>query len=95
MAKVRTAAEVKKFTDIPNVAKAVAAKYVLLGITKPVQLVGQDGFSLYQKLCRKTGVRHDPCLLDTFLAVADFMNGAPAKHWFKYTKDRKRKYPSV
>lgn len=95
MAKSRTARDVKKFTDIPNVGKAVAEKYHALGFTHPSELVGKDGYVLYQKLCKKEGVRHDPCLLDTFLAVEDFMNGGIPKQWFLYTKLRKQKYPTV
>jgi Pathogenicity locus len=95
MAKARTACDVKKFTDIPNVGKAVAEKYQRLGFKTPSELAGKDGFVLYQKLCKKDGVRHDPCLLDTFLAVEGFMSGGVAKQWFLYTKKRKQKYPNV
>lgn len=37
-----------------------------------------------------TGKRHDPCLLDVFIAVVRFMDGEPAKPWWKYTTERKR-----
>ncbi len=95
MAKARTVHDVKKFTDIPNVLKAVVEKYQSLGFKSPPELVGKDGYILYQKLCRKDEIRHDPCLLDTFLAVEDFMGGGVAKQWFLYTKARKQKYPNV
>jgi Pathogenicity locus len=95
MAKARTARDVKKFTDIPNVGKAVAAKYQSLGFKSPSDLRGKDGFVHYQKLCKKDKIRHDPCLLDTFLAVEDFMSGGVAKQWFLYTKKRKEMYPKV
>ncbi len=95
MAKARKVADVKKFVDIPNVGKAVAVTFEQIGITHPSQLIGCDGFELYTKLCRTTGVRHDPCLLDTYLAVTDFMNGGVPKYWFKYTAARKIKYPSI
>jgi hypothetical protein len=95
MFKARTARDVKKFTDIPNVGKAVAAKYERLGFKKPSELVGKDGYVLYQTLCKKDCLRHDPCLLDVFLAVENFMNGGIPKQWFLYTKKRKERYPNV
>ena len=45
---------------------------------------------LYDDLCRLTGHHHDPCLLDTFIAAVQFMEGAPKKPWWKYTTERKR-----
>lgn len=95
MAKARTAHEVKKFTDIPNVGKAVAEKLVQLKLKSPEELKTKDAFALYTKLNKLTGMRHDPCLLDTFIAAIDFMNGAPARYWFYYTKERKKKYSTI
>lgn len=66
-----------------------------IGVTTPAQLKKQDGFALYKKLCKVTGTRHDPCVLDTFIAAVGFMNGDPARPWFWYTKGRKKKYPNV
>lgn len=87
--------KVKKFQDIPNVGSAVAADFVLIGIREPQALIGKDPFTLYKKLCKKTGTRHDPCVLDTFMAVTDFMNGGIARQWWYYTKERKKKYPDI
>ena len=93
--KARSAKEVKKFTDIPNVGPRVARDFVTLGYKVPSDLRGKDPFELYTKLCKKTKVRHDPCVLDTFIAVTDFMDGAPARDWWYYTPKRKQKYPNV
>lgn len=82
--------QVKKLEDLPNVGPATAADFRLLGITKPEQLVGKDPFKLYEKLCRVTGVRHDPCVIDVFLAATRFMGGGPARPWWHYTAERKR-----
>jgi len=95
MAKVARASEVKKFTDIPNVGKAMEHDFIFLGLKSPAELKKQDAFKLYQKMCKKSGTRQDPCVLDTYIAVIDFMNGAPAKPWFYYTKDRKERYPNI
>ena len=90
--KAKSSHEVKKFTDIPNVGPRIARDFVLLGIHTPRGLMGKDAYTLYKKLERITGVRHDPCVLDTYMAVVDFMNGASSHPWFWYTKQRKKRY---
>ncbi|HSH95895.1 MAG TPA: helix-hairpin-helix domain-containing protein, partial [Roseimicrobium sp.] len=35
------------------------------------------------------GLRHDPCMLDTFIAAVRFMDGGPKKPWWAFTKERK------
>ncbi len=89
------ASEAKKFTDIPNVGPSMARDFELLGFSKPGDLKGKDAFGLYRKICEKTGARHDPCVLDTYMAAVDFMNGARAKPWWEYTSERKKRYPNI
>src|SRR5690349_20636986 len=79
-----------RLEDIPNVGPAVAAVLRRLGITSPGDLVGRDPYAMYDDLCRMTGRRHDPCLLDTFIAAVRFMAGGPKRPWWKYTAERKR-----
>ena len=95
MAKAKQASEVKKFTDIPNIGPAMERDFIFLKIKSPKDLNNKDAFMLYTKLCKESGVRHDPCVLDTFIAAIDFMNGAPARPWYYYTKTRKKKYPNI
>ena len=76
--------------DLPNVGPAVAADFRRLGIRAPRELAGRDPYALYDELNRMTGMRHDPCLLDTFIAAVRFIEGAPARPWWKYTAERKR-----
>lgn len=76
--------------DVPNVGKSVAGDLRQLGIRTPRQLAGRDPYALYEKLNRATGKRHDPCLLDTFIAAVRFVEGAPAYPWWHYTAERKR-----
>ena len=76
--------------QLPNVGPAVAADLRRLGIDRPQDLAGRDPYRMYDDLCRVTGKRHDPCMLDTFIAVVRFMGGEPAKPWWKYTAERKR-----
>jgi hypothetical protein len=82
--------DVARLEDIPNVGPSIAADLRQLGITAPVDLLGRDPYAMYDKLCRITGQRHDPCLLDTFIAAVRFMAGEPKKPWWKYTAERKR-----
>jgi Pathogenicity locus len=95
MAKATNATEVKKFTDIPNVGKAMERDFLLLGLKTPANLKNQDPYKLYQKMCKVSGVRQDPCVLDTYLAVIDFMNGAALRPWWSYTTDRKIQFPNL
>ena len=91
MSKATTAAEAQRFEDIPNIGKAGAADLRLLGITEPVQLIGRCPVELYEALCERTGARHDPCVIDTFISAVRFMEGAPPLPWWHYTAERKAK----
>jgi hypothetical protein len=82
--------DVARLEDIPNIGPAVASDLRKLGITMPGDLLGRDPYALYEELCRITGQRHDPCLLDTFIAAIRYMAGEPKKPWWKYTAERKR-----
>jgi len=82
--------KIARLEDIPNVGPAIAADLRRLGITTPSELPGRDPYPMYDDLCRITGQRHDPCLLDTFIAVVRYMEGGPKKPWWKYTAERKR-----
>ena len=81
--------------QLPNVGPAMAADLRLIGIRTPRQLIGRDAFALYQKLNAATGRRHDPCVLDTFMAAVDFMNGAAPAPWWSYTAQRKALHGAV
>ncbi|MBY0310288.1 helix-hairpin-helix domain-containing protein [Patescibacteria group bacterium] len=93
--KAKTANEVKKFQDIPNVGPAMARDFAILGLKAPKDLVLKDPLKLYKKMCTIRGVRQDPCVLDTYMAAIDFMNGAPSCPWWSYTKTRKKEYPNL
>ena len=80
---------VSQLTDLPNIGEAMAHDLRIVGIEHPKDLIGKDAYQLYDELCKITGKKHDPCVLDAFLSVVDFMNGGEAKPWWKYTKERK------
>ena len=86
--------ELTRLEDVPNVGPAVAADLCQLGIMSPGALAGRDPYAMYDELCRITRQRHDPCLLDTFIAAVRFMEGEPKKPWWKYTAERKRELAS-
>ena len=93
--KAATAAECEQLEQLPNIGPSIAADLRLLGVLHPQALAQRDAFELYQALCRATGKRQDPCVLDTFLAATDFMRGAPARPWWHYTAQRKAQHASV
>jgi len=93
--KAASAAECQVLEQLPNIGPSLAADLRLIGIQHPKELRGKDAFVLYQKLCAATGQRHDPCVLDTFMAATDFMGGAPAAPWWHYTAQRKALFGQV
>jgi hypothetical protein len=93
--KARRAKDVKRFEDIPNIGPSMASDFKALGIKSPTDLKYKDAYKLYQKICKVTGYRHDPCVLDTYMAAVDFMKGAEARPWYSYTPKRKSLYPKI
>jgi hypothetical protein len=93
--KAKCPAECGVLEQLPNIGPSLAADLRLIGVLTPQDLIGQDGYTLYRRLCEVTRVRHDPCVLDTFLAATDFMQGAPASPWWQYTQQRKQLYGVV
>ncbi|GAB3432314.1 helix-hairpin-helix domain-containing protein [Massilia solisilvae] len=81
---------VRVLTDLPNIGAAGAKDLQLIGIREPTQLIGKSPFDLYQELCLKTGVRHDPCVLDVFMSITSFMAGDEPRPWWYFTPERKR-----
>ncbi len=94
-AKASCAAECERFEQIPNIGKAMAGDFRQLGFVHPRELAGQDALALYQRMCRLSGQRQDPCVLDTFMAAVEFMEGGPVKAWWEYTDERKRRFPGL
>ncbi len=89
MPKATQAEQARQLTDIPNIGKAMAADLRGLGIETPLQVGGMDPLKTYVQLRGPMGKRHDPCVLDVFLAAHDFMNGGPSQPWWNFTARRK------
>jgi hypothetical protein len=84
---VRT--NIKSFQDIPNVGAATEQDFLLLGLKSPIDLINKDPYKLYEELCHITQQKHDPCVIDVFIASVKYMQGEPAKKWWEYTSERK------
>ena len=93
--KALAASEDVKLQHIPNIGPAMVEDFKMLGISGPAQLAGADPFALDRRLCKITGTRHDPCVLDTFISAVRFMEGGPPHPWWHYTAERKRQYPDL
>lgn len=90
MGKARRLADCVVLEDVPNVGPAVARDLRRLGVRAPRDLAGRDPYALYAALNRASGARHDPCVLDTFIAAVRFADGGPPRPWWRYTAERKR-----
>ena len=76
--------------QLPNVGPAIAGYLRRAGVLQLADLLGRDPYATFGELCRLTGERLDPCLLDTIIAAVRFMAGEQAKPWWAYTAERKR-----
>lgn len=93
--KAASSLECHALEQLPNIGVSLAQDLRLIGIDHPRALATADAMALYQALCAKTGKRQDPCVLDTFMAVTDFMRGAPPAPWWQYTVKRKALYGQI
>ena len=93
--KAARAAECETLEQLPNVGPALARDLRRIGIAHPRELRGKDPLALYRALVAATGLRQDPCVLDTFMAITDFMAGAAPAPWWHYTPRRKLQFGKV
>ncbi len=81
---------VTELTELPNIGPAMAEDLRLVGIKQAKDLIKKDPYQLYELLCQKTAKRHDPCVIDVFLAAVDFMEGGKSAPWWNFTAERKK-----
>ncbi len=81
---------VSKLEHLPNVGEKMASYLQMVGIKAPKSLIGKNAFDLYRKLCDQTGKQFDPCVIDVFMSVIDFMEGGDPKPWWEFTRERKK-----
>jgi hypothetical protein len=83
----------RKLEDLISVGKAIRADLELMGIHSVAQLARHEPESLYRRLCRKTAMAQDICVLDTFCAaVAQARNPRlPVEQcqWWYWSRKRK------
>lgn len=78
--------------EIPNIGPAMAHDLLRLGVRTPQALASQDPDELYDRLCRLTRTRQDPCVRDTFAAAIWCAKTGRSKPWWKFTPERKRSW---
>lgn len=93
-AKVKRKVEpMRQLSDLISIGPAMLSDFDRLGVRSVPQLARQNPRALYEKLCRITGERQDPCVLDVFCAaVAQAKNPRlPAEQcqWWYWSRQRK------
>lgn len=89
MSKATHLSQARVLTGILNIGKSVAQDLRGLGVQTPAETAAMDPIATYETLRAPMGQRYDPCVLGTFLAAKDFMNGGPALPWWHFTPLRK------
>jgi hypothetical protein len=87
---VRKRSDTKKLRDIPNVGVVIEKDFFVLGIERPIELIGKDPYQMFNELCRITKKKHDPCVIDVFISAVRFMQGGPPRKWWEFTAERKK-----
>jgi hypothetical protein len=59
----------RELGQLVSIGPAMLRDFELLGVRSVVQLARRSPERMYRKLCRITGERQDPCVLDTFSAA--------------------------
>lgn len=83
----------RRLSDLSGIGPAMLRDFDLLGVKSVEQLSECEPRVLYDELCRKTGQRQDPCVLDTFTcAVAQARNPelpVEQRNWWYWSRLRK------
>lgn len=90
----------RKLGQLVSIGPAMLRDFEMLGIHSVAQLARRNPQRMYQDLCRITGTRQDPCVLDTFSAAVaqarDPMLPPQQCQWWYWSRKRKsEKCPSV
>lgn len=83
----------RRFDDLISVGPAMIRDFQMLGIRSVPALARANPLKMYQKLCKLTGRRQDPCVLDTFRAAVaqarDPRLPAEKCQWWYWSRVRK------
>jgi hypothetical protein len=84
-----------ELSEFAGVGPAMLRNFEQLGIRSFRQLANQDPEQLYGKLCRMTGKRQDPCVLDVFTcAIAQACDPnlpVEQRKWWYWSRARKQR----
>jgi predicted RecB family nuclease len=94
MAKLKRSTKTERqLIGLISVGPSIRDNFAKLGITEVRQLAKANPNQLYDRLCRLTGERQDPCVLDVFTAaVAQAKNPrlpAAQCQWWYWSRVRK------
>jgi hypothetical protein len=82
---------VARLREIPNVGPKMAADLLKLGVRRLEDAAGRDPDEMYHELCALDARRHDPCVRDVFATVVSYAEGGPARPWWDFTPERKKR----
>lgn len=79
--------------DLAGVGRSIEGNLRDLGVSTVGELARRDGDKLYRQLCEKTGVRQDPCVLDTFRCAVEQARNPhlpqEQRNWWWWSRQRK------
>lgn len=83
----------RKLGQLVSIGPAMLRDFEMLGIHSVAQLARRNPQRMYQDLCRITGTRQDPCVLDTFSAAVaqarDPLLPPEQCQWWYWSRKRK------
>ncbi|MCE9619673.1 MAG: helix-hairpin-helix domain-containing protein [Planctomycetes bacterium] len=79
----------QSLADLENIGPAMLKDFVVLGISTLPQLARREAFELWRDLCKRTGQRHDPCVIDVFMSAISQARGDAPCPWWDFTPKRK------
>ncbi len=75
--------------EMPNIGPAMAHDFIRLGIRNPDDVARADPDALYERISRMDGIKHDPCVLDTFRAAVHNARTGQDVPWWEFSRRRK------
>ncbi len=85
----------RQLRDLAGIGPAMLKDFEILRVGTVDELATHDPAQLYDDLCRITGTRQDPCVLDTFCAAVaqarDPELRAGQRNWWYWSRLRKAK----
>ncbi len=84
----------RSLRDLAGIGKSIEKDLHALGVHSVSELAQRAGDELYEALCVHSGVRQDPCVLDTFrCAVAQARDPdlpVEQRQWWWWSRQRKQ-----